>query len=98
MRPCHGCGAALQNNVVTCPDCGVSLKRPDRPPAIPQPQDREVIGDDDRWLWFNYLFFPVLFAIFAGVFGVINWGWIGALLGVPVGLVAFMIGVGVDLI
>ena len=98
MRPCHACGAALQNNVVTCPDCGASPQGPASLPAAPPLPVPERISHEDRALWFEYLFFPVLTAIVAGIFGVVLWGWIGVLLALPIGIVALMIRIGIDLI
>lgn len=96
MRPCHGCGAALQNNIVTCPDCGASRERGGLESSAPQPVADP--GDDDRWLWMSYLFFPLLVGVFGGIFGVTLWGGFGVLLGIPVGLIALMFCLGLDLI
>ena len=96
MRPCHGCGAALQNNIVTCPECGTSHEREVLESSAPCPVT-DPGADDDRGMWMNYLLFPVLVGIFGSVFGAVHWGWFGVLLGLPVGLVALMMCVGMDL-
>jgi hypothetical protein len=99
MKPCPGCGIALENNIVVCPDCGESQDREVMPaPQVPSADKVKEQRRDDRWLLINYSIFPCMVGLVTGVGAVAMWGPAGVFIGLAAGVVAFLIALGADLI
>ena len=75
LVPCENCGQAVADYRGTCPFCGASTGRPDRPPPEASPPAAVARREKKRWPWRSLVVPLVLVACvlaFAGCVALIN--------------------------